>query len=113
MACCRVSALNTEKHDHRAQCPDPFQLERIRLMNRSSEADRETIDRVLAGDFEAFEELVEKYQGRIYRHVRKMVKDNLIAEDLLQETFLNAYRGTAGFFRFGRIFHMAFQDCDQ
>ncbi len=74
-----------------------FRSERIRLMNKSSEADRETIDRVLAGDFEAFEELVERYQGRIYRHIRKMVKDNLIAEDLLQETFLNAYRGLQDF----------------
>lgn len=66
-------------------------------MSMSSEADRETIALVLSGDFDAFEQLVEKYQGRIYRHIRKMVKDGQIAEDLLQETFLNAYRGLKGF----------------
>lgn len=59
--------------------------------------DNEIITRVLNGDYDAFESLVEKYQGRIYRHLRKMVKDNSEAQDLLQETFLNAYRGLKGF----------------
>jgi RNA polymerase sigma-70 factor, ECF subfamily len=59
--------------------------------------DRETIRKILAGDFDAFEQLVEKYEGRVYRHLRKMVKDNEQAEDLLQETFLNAYKGLPGF----------------
>lgn len=59
--------------------------------------DKAAIDRVLGGDYNAFEELVEKYQGRIYRHLRKMVKDSEQAADLLQETFLNAYKGLKGF----------------
>jgi RNA polymerase sigma-70 factor, ECF subfamily len=59
--------------------------------------DRETLEEIRQGHFDAFEALVEKYQGRIYRHLRKMVGDNHVAEDLLQETFLNAYRGLANF----------------
>jgi len=59
--------------------------------------DRQTVTRVLEGDFTAFETLVEKYQGRLFRHLRKMVGDNQQAEDLLQETFLSAYRGLKGF----------------
>lgn len=59
--------------------------------------DNDIITRVLDGDYDAFEFLVEKYQGRIYRHLTKMVKDNTEAQDLLQETFLNAYRGLKGF----------------
>ncbi|HTY23667.1 MAG TPA: sigma-70 family RNA polymerase sigma factor [Desulfomonilaceae bacterium] len=55
--------------------------------------DRELITKVLSGDYDAFEALVEKHQGRIYRHLRKMVKDYNVAEDLLQETFLSAYKG--------------------
>ncbi|MGD9817068.1 MAG: RNA polymerase sigma factor [Desulfomonilaceae bacterium] len=55
------------------------------------------INRTLQGDFSAFEELVDKYQGRIYRHLRKMVHDNSQAEDLLQETFLSAYKGLGSF----------------
>lgn len=61
------------------------------------DADREIIQKVKSGDYDAFELLVEKYQGRIYRHLRKMVNDTSHAEDLLQETFLNAYRGLRGF----------------
>jgi RNA polymerase sigma-70 factor, ECF subfamily len=59
--------------------------------------DLDIIARVKAGDYEAFESLVEKYQGRIFRHLRKMVKDTSLVEDLLQETFLNAYKGLNGF----------------
>ncbi len=66
-------------------------------MNALKDEDVETIRRVLGGDYNGFEILVEKYQGRIYRHLRKMVKDDAQAEDLLQETFLNAYKGLGGF----------------
>jgi len=59
--------------------------------------DRQTIAKVLSGNYDAFEALVEKYQGRIYRHLRKMIGDNHHAQDLLQETFLNAYKGLKGF----------------
>lgn len=59
--------------------------------------DQETIDKVISGDFDAFEGLVEKYEGRVYRHLRKMVNDKDLAEDLLQETFLSAYKGLKGF----------------
>ena len=38
------------------------------------------INRTLQGDFSAFEELVDKYQGRIYRHLRKIVRDDNQAE---------------------------------
>lgn len=59
--------------------------------------DQATITRVLSGDYDAFEHLVEKYEGRVYRHLRKMVNNNDVAEDLLQETFLSAYKGLKGF----------------
>jgi RNA polymerase sigma-70 factor, ECF subfamily len=55
--------------------------------------DRELVNRAIKGDYDAFELLVERHQGRIYRHLRKMVKDYNIAEDLLQETFLSAHKG--------------------
>lgn len=59
--------------------------------------DQEIITRVLGGDYNAFETLVDKYQARVYRHLRKMVRDTSQVEDLLQETFLSAYRGLKGF----------------
>ncbi len=66
-------------------------------MTAAADEDRDTIDKVTNGDYDAFETLVNKYEGRIYRHLRKLVGDNQQAEDLLQETFLNAYKGLAGF----------------
>ena len=59
--------------------------------------DSQLIAETLNGKFSAFETLVEKYQGKVYRHLRKMVNDPSQAEDLLQETFLNVYRGLNGF----------------
>lgn len=72
-------------------------LIRTLTMRATTNEDRQAIARVIAGDYDAFEELVEKYQGRIFRHLRKMVGDNQVAEDLLQETFLSAYKGLEGF----------------
>ncbi len=62
-------------------------------MNSVKDDDLATIGRILHEDYDGFEVLVEKYQGRIYRHLRKMVKDDEEAADLLQDTFLNAYKG--------------------
>ena len=59
--------------------------------------DHDIVQRAKSGDYDAFERLVEKFQGRIYRHLRKMVNDTSHAEDLLQETFLNAYKGLPKF----------------
>jgi RNA polymerase sigma-70 factor (ECF subfamily) len=44
-----------------------------------------------AGDVRAFEALVERYQGRIYRLVCRLTSDTE-APDILQETFLQVYR---------------------
>ncbi len=57
-------------------------------MRTEMDEDREAVAKVLKGNYNAFELLVQKYEGRIYRHLRKMVKDNQLAQDLLQETFL-------------------------
>jgi len=61
------------------------------------EIDHEVIQKVLAGDYDAFEVLVDRYKGRVYRHLRKMVKDQSEIQDLLQETFLRAYKGLGSF----------------
>lgn len=41
--------------------------------------------------------LMEKYRERIYWHIRRTVVSREDAEDLLQETFLNAFRSMEGF----------------
>ncbi len=49
------------------------------------------------GDQAAFRELVARYENKAYRLALKMVRDALDAEDVLQETFINAYRHLATF----------------
>ncbi len=45
----------------------------------------------------AFTFLVEKYQERIYSHVRRMVIDHDDADDLLQEVFIKVYNNLDNF----------------
>lgn len=46
---------------------------------------------IRAGDENAFSVVVERYQARIARYLRRLVSNQATAEDLTQETFLNAY----------------------
>ena len=56
------------------------------------DGDRTLIERVLAGDVEAFRELVERYQRRVFVFVRNLVRHAPDAEDLLQDIFVAAFR---------------------
>ena len=50
-----------------------------------------------AGDELAFEALVSRFQGRVYRLARRLTPSDSDAQDVLQDTFLQAYRGLASF----------------
>ncbi len=45
----------------------------------------------------AFTRLVEKYQQRLYHHIRRLVISHEDADDVLQNTFLKMWRGLEGF----------------
>jgi len=53
--------------------------------------------RAVAGDHEAFERLVERYRDRVYRLSRRLTGSASDAEEVLQETFVSAYRRLGGF----------------
>ncbi|MBN1967555.1 MAG: sigma-70 family RNA polymerase sigma factor, partial [Anaerolineae bacterium] len=55
-------------------------------------AEAALIERLQAGDQAAYAEMVEQHAPRIYNLALRMVGDEAVAEDVLQETFLNAYR---------------------
>ncbi len=59
--------------------------------------DEEIVAAVNGGDLAAFEVLVERYSGRLYRLAWSFVKEDHTAQDVTQEAFLNAYRGLARF----------------
>lgn len=49
------------------------------------------IDKVLAGDCQAFEVLIKKHQGVIYNYLYKITLNKEDAEDMTQEVFIKAY----------------------
>ncbi len=54
--------------------------------------DGEAIQRVLAGDTEAFAVLVDRYRGAVFAITRHLLPDPDAREDVSQETFLEAFR---------------------
>lgn len=61
------------------------------------EADLQLVERVQAGDREAFSLLVVKYQRKLLRLVSRFVRDHAEAEDVTQEAFVKAYRALPNF----------------
>ena len=61
------------------------------------EGEQALIDRVLAGDVSAFEDLVVAYEKKIYNLALRMTRNPSDAEDITQEAFLKAYRSLKSF----------------
>lgn len=61
--------------------------------------DIELIERYEAGEREAFDELVRKYQKPLYSLLYRMVSSREDASDILQKTFVKAFTGLSGFER--------------
>ena len=61
------------------------------------DSDYETVKAIQAGEACRFPELVNKYQKPLYNFGLRICRDVRDAEDLVQETFLNAYRFLGGF----------------
>lgn len=53
--------------------------------------------RILGGDTRAFSELMRKYNRRLYRVARSILRDDAEAEDALQDAYLQAYRALPDF----------------
>ena len=61
--------------------------------------EKELVERFQNGEQEAFNELVIRYQGKIYNLVYKYVSNSETAKDLSQEIFIKAYRALPHFKR--------------
>lgn len=69
-------------------------------MNMRHNADADLAVRIAHKDeaaFEAFESLMRKHNGRLFRIARAILKDDAEAEDALQDAYLDAYRKIEGF----------------
>lgn len=73
------------------------------LTDDAVEADSEAVDdkalvaAARAGDVEAFEELVRRHGPGLYRYARRMTRDADAVKDIVQETFVAAWRQIANF----------------
>ena len=61
----------------------------------SASDDQAAVERVLAGDISAFEEIVRRWQGPLVNLAYRFCRDRGRAEEMAQEAFLRAYRGLA------------------
>ena len=59
--------------------------------------DEEIVARILNGEKQLYEELIRKYNQRLYRIGRSIVNDDDEVEDIMQTTYLNAYINLAVF----------------
>lgn len=54
-------------------------------------SDEEVLARVVGGEAAAFEALMRRHNQRLFRAARSVVRDDLEAEDVVQETYVRAY----------------------
>lgn len=70
-------------------------------IDSSTSDDRHLVEAARAGDYNAFEELVRRHSGHVYRLAKAMTQSVTDAEEISQETFLSVfnnletYRGVA------------------
>jgi len=78
-------------------------------------ADAEAVDRARKGDHEAFRVLVERYQTRIFRLASRILRDEELARDAVQEIFIKVYgalrkfEGRSGFYTW--LYRLAYNQC--
>lgn len=59
--------------------------------------DKLLVEKSRAGDLDAFEELVKRYEGKVYTVAYRFVGNHADASDLAQETFVRVYQSLPGF----------------
>src|SRR3989475_2201773 len=65
--------------------------------------DLELAQRIATGDKHAFELLMRRYNQKLYRTARSILRDDAEAEDAVQEAYLLAYRGMSGFRGYAKL----------
>ena len=60
-------------------------------------SDDELVARARAGDVAAFEELIGRHEEKVYRLAMRFTRNETDAAEILQETFLSAWRNLEGF----------------
>lgn len=67
----------------------------LRVATVADDADRSCLDRIAAGELHALDELYERYKTMAYSIAYRITNDAALAEDVVQEAFLGAWRNAA------------------
>lgn len=68
-----------------------------RSAHANSRSDAELVEHTLAGDRDAFTEIVTRYEGAIFARMMRLCGNREDAEDMTQEAFLRAFRALASY----------------
>ena len=60
-------------------------------------SDEQVVTRVCSGDKDLFRELVRRYEEKLMRYAIYLVRSSDKAQDIVQESFINAYKNLNGF----------------
>jgi RNA polymerase sigma-70 factor, ECF subfamily len=63
----------------------------------------------MAGDLDAFERLVRMYQPLVWRYLRHLLRDETLAEDVTQETFIHLFQRLPSFSFRSKFSHWVFR----
>ena len=72
-------------------------MELLEITGCQSWTDEEVVERVLAGETALYEILMRRYNQRLYRLVRAILRDDSEAEDVMQDAYVRAYQHLAQF----------------
>jgi RNA polymerase sigma-70 factor (ECF subfamily) len=59
--------------------------------------DEEIIAKVVSGQADFFAEIVDRYQKKLLRYATYLLRDHDVAQDVVQDGFINAYKNLKGF----------------
>ncbi|MCH2173326.1 sigma-70 family RNA polymerase sigma factor [Myxococcota bacterium] len=76
---------------------DSAELEHRQSPSSQAASEAEIIDRARQGDHAAFGLLVARHQDRVYRLAKRVLRDEELARDVVQDSFLKAYRSLERF----------------
>ncbi len=74
---------------------EPFEPLPFRVATAVDDTDRDVLARVAAGELDALEALYERYKTMAYSIAYRITNDATLAEDVVQDAFLGAWRNAA------------------
>src|SRR3954447_22212820 len=69
----------------------------LEALNSDQLTDEEVVERVKAGQTPLYEIIMRRYNQRLYRVARAILRDDAEAEDVMQDAYVRAYQNLASF----------------